>query len=32
MAGVDKKKLQQSIAKALENSNFNLYSFLELYS
>jgi LAO/AO transport system kinase len=32
MAGIDKKKLQQDIAKALEGSNFNLYSFLERYS
>ncbi|MEO6631529.1 MAG: methylmalonyl Co-A mutase-associated GTPase MeaB, partial [Mucilaginibacter sp.] len=32
MAGIDKKKLQHDIAKALEGSNFNLYSFLERYS
>ena len=32
MSGIDKKKLQQDIAEALNNSNFNLYSFLERYS
>ncbi|MDB4924359.1 methylmalonyl Co-A mutase-associated GTPase MeaB [Mucilaginibacter sp.] len=29
MAGVDKKKLQQGIAAALGNSEFNLYSFID---
>jgi len=32
MAGIDKKKLQQDIAKALEDPNFNLYSFIEKYA
>jgi len=31
MADIDKKKLQQDIAKALGGSNFNLYSFIEQY-
>ena len=29
MADVDKKKLQQEIAKALKDENFNLYSFVD---
>ncbi|MDB5031059.1 methylmalonyl Co-A mutase-associated GTPase MeaB [Mucilaginibacter sp.] len=32
MAGVDKKKLQQDIAKALNDDGFNLYVFVEKYS
>jgi len=31
MAGIDKKKLQQDIAKALSDEDFNLYKFLEEY-
>jgi LAO/AO transport system kinase len=31
MADVDKKKLQQSIAKALNDEGFNLYAFVEKY-
>jgi len=31
MTDVDKKKLQQNIAKALVNPEFNLYKFLEEY-
>ena len=31
MADVDKKKLQQDIAKALNDDGFNLYSFLDGY-
>jgi LAO/AO transport system kinase len=32
MAGIDKKKLQGGIAKALNDEGFNLYSFIENYS
>jgi len=32
MAGVDKKKLQHAIAKALSDPGFNLYSFLDKFS
>jgi LAO/AO transport system kinase len=31
MAGIDKKKLQQNIAEALIDPEFNLYKFLEAY-
>lgn len=31
MAGVDKKKLQQDIAEALNSKGFNLYNFVEKY-
>jgi len=31
MAGIDKKKLQQEIAKASMNAGFNLYSFIEKF-
>jgi hypothetical protein len=31
MAGINKKKLQQDIAKALKVEGFNLYSFIENY-
>ncbi|MDB5005321.1 MAG: hypothetical protein JWQ34_3546 [Mucilaginibacter sp.] len=31
MEGVDKKKLQQDIAKALNDERFNLYSFVEAF-
>ncbi|WDZ99866.1 methylmalonyl Co-A mutase-associated GTPase MeaB [Mucilaginibacter sp. SJ] len=31
MTGIDKKKLQLDIAKALEAGNFNLYSFVDTY-
>jgi LAO/AO transport system kinase len=32
MAGIDKKKLQQDIAKALSEDNFNIYRFAEHYA
>ncbi|OOQ60683.1 methylmalonyl Co-A mutase-associated GTPase MeaB [Mucilaginibacter pedocola] len=32
MADVDKKKLQQQIAEALEHGDFNLYKFIERYA
>ncbi|MBK0381231.1 methylmalonyl Co-A mutase-associated GTPase MeaB [Mucilaginibacter segetis] len=32
MAGIDKKKLQQEIAKALTEPGFNLYTFVETYN
>jgi LAO/AO transport system kinase len=31
MAGIDKKKLQQDIAKALSKDDFNIYRFAEEY-
>ncbi|MCC8425388.1 methylmalonyl Co-A mutase-associated GTPase MeaB [Mucilaginibacter sp. UR6-11] len=32
MAGIDKKKLRQDLAKALTDKGFNLYAFIEKYS
>jgi LAO/AO transport system kinase len=31
MAGIDKKKLQQDIAKALKEADFNIYRFASNY-
>jgi hypothetical protein len=32
MAGIDKKKLQQDIAKASKAGTFNIYRFAETYA
>jgi hypothetical protein len=32
MAGIDRQKLQQDIANAMNQDGFNLYSFLKKYN